>query len=126
MNESQFASEWRLAAQEIAGIWGVPAPLRLHLQPDPVLPAGSMQITFPKITPINLRVEGPEDQAVITESEAEQLPDPAQEVMQYLRDKKLITQIEMNRRLRSPLLLLTVPRWSLPVWKTAGYMASSG
>lgn len=111
-----FNLVWRDRARFFAENWGVPVPLRIHLESDPTHPRTLFRLDGPDIEPLFIRASV--DSAFITQKE---LPQPAQEFFDRFREEwDRIPQAELG----GPWWI--VPRWSLPVWNVSGNLATDG
>lgn len=113
-----FNLTWRGLAQSFAQTWGIPVPLRVLPQEDPTYPKPRLTLEGTDIKALRLEVPEHERDAYISKSA---LAKPGMEFLDRYRAEW--TEIP-DLKVGGPWWV--VPRWSLPVWKVSGTLATDG
>jgi hypothetical protein len=117
LNANAFGLYWQSLSQELARMWGIPTPRKMRVSEAPTLAARKLAMRSSDEVHSVLREFPDVDTKLWLNSEG--LPDEALDFLEYFIDPADKTRVEIGAA-----EYWLVPRWTAPVWKVSGHLAS--
>ncbi len=118
LNDWYVNLSWEDMAKFFSDLWGFPVPRRIKLIASPNLPKDEVEIAAPGQEPLSISIPTFEHHPFIRSDE---LQGPEAAFFDFIADERFVIEgVDTDAE------YFHVPRWTLPIWKITGNIATDG